>query len=298
MSVPRDTIRKRPTTNGQPPTTVPPRQGRGLVVTVTLLLGVLSVTAGMWSLAAPRSFADFVEFPFHEHFLHDVGAFQVGIGVTLLLALAWRDGPALALAGFVAGNTIHAVNHAVDLDLGGRALDPWLLAAASLLALVALVIRLRQLGWVVGEVMTTAASPALEPFVRQKTILLTTYRRDGSAVGAPVSIVVEGGRALIRSPARGGKVKRIRNDPMVAIAPSTARGRPTGTAVTMRARRLDGAESRHAAHLLNRKYPLLQGVTVPLIHRLFRERTGGTAHFELTPLQGESRNGPDARPAS
>jgi PPOX class probable F420-dependent enzyme len=298
VSVPRATRRNRPTMNGPPPATVPPRQGRGLVSAVILLFGLLSVAAGIWTLGAPRSFADFVEFPFHEHFLHDVGAFQMGIGVTLLLALAWRDGPALALAGFLAGNTIHAVNHAVDLDLGGRALDPWLLATMSLLALVALVIRLRQLGWVVGEVMTTAASPALEPFVRQKTIQLTTYRRDGSAVGAPVSIVVDGGRAFIRSPARGGKVKRIRNNPTVAIAPSTARGRPTGTAVTMRARRLDGAESRHAAHLLNRKHPLLQGVTVPLIHRLFRERTGGTAHFELTPLQDESRDGPDVRPAS
>jgi len=280
----RDTIATRSAVTRRPPAALGPDRGRGLVWTVILLLGLLTVAAGVWSLVAPRSFADFVRFPFHEHFLHDVGAFQVGTGVTLLLALAWRDGPALALAGFLAGNTIHAVNHAVDLDLGGRVSDPWLLAAASLLTLVALVIRLRQLGWVVGEVMTTAATPALEPFVRQKTILLTTYRRDGTPVGAPVSIVVDGSRAFIRSPAKGGKVKRIRNNPMAAIAPSTARGRPSGPAVEVRARRLDGAEFGHAARLLNRKDPLLQGVLVRLTHRLFCGRMGGTAHFELTPL--------------
>jgi PPOX class probable F420-dependent enzyme len=261
----------------------PAERDRSLVAAVTLMLGLLMVAGGLWSLVAPRSFADFVEFPFHEHFLHDLGAFQLGIGATLLLAVAWRDGPALALAGFLVANTVHAVNHAVDLDLGGRPSDPWLLAALSLVALWALLVRLRQLSWVVGEVMTAAATPELEPFVRQKTILLTTYRRDGTPVGSPVSIVVDGGRAFVRSPAKGGKVKRIRHRPEVTIAPSTARGRPTGPAVGLHARQLDPAGSRHAARLLNRKYPLLQGVLVPLVHRRFRRRTGGTAHLELTP---------------
>jgi PPOX class probable F420-dependent enzyme len=280
MSMPSPTIPA--TATSRPP--APAERGRGLVRAVTLLLGSLMAAAGGWSLVAPHSFADFVAFPYHEHFLHDLGAFQLGIGVTLLLALAWHDGPALALAGFLAGNTVHAVNHAVDLDLGGHARDPWLLAAASLVALWALVVRLRQLGWVVGEVTTTAAVPALERFVRQKTVLLTSYRRDGTPVGAPVSIVVDGGRAFVRSPAKGGKVKRIRNHPVVAVAPSTARGRPTGPAVELRARRLDGAEARHAARLLDRKYPILQGVAVRAAHRLFRDRFGGTAHFELTTL--------------
>jgi len=30
-----------------------------------------------------------VNFPSHRHFVHDVGAFQLGIGVTLLLAMIW-----------------------------------------------------------------------------------------------------------------------------------------------------------------------------------------------------------------
>ena len=60
--------------------------------------------------------------------MHDAGAFQLDIGITLLLAVAWRDGLALALAGFLVANTTHAVNHAVDLDLGGHPGTPggWL----------------------------------------------------------------------------------------------------------------------------------------------------------------------------
>jgi uncharacterized protein len=34
----------------------------------------------------------------------------------------------------------------------------------------------------------TTSRLVLEPFVRQQTVLLTTYRRDGSPVGTPVSI--------------------------------------------------------------------------------------------------------------
>jgi hypothetical protein len=97
------------------------------------------------------------------------GLFMTAAGVAALLALAWRDGLALVLAGFLVANTTHAVNHAVDIDLGGYSGDRWGLAALSLLTAVALVVRLGQLGWVVGEV-TTATSPALARFVRQKTV--------------------------------------------------------------------------------------------------------------------------------
>jgi PPOX class probable F420-dependent enzyme len=244
------------------------------------------LAAGVWALAAPDSFAGFAGFsgfPADTHLLRDAGAFQVGLGATLLLALAWRDAPALALAGFLAGNTVHAVKHAADLDAGGHAWVPWGLAALSLAAGVALVVRLRQLGYVVGEV-TVATTPALAPFVRQKTALLTTYRRDGTPVGTPVSIAVDGDRAVVRSYERAGKTRRIGNNPVVEVAPCTARGKPTGPAIRARARRLGHAESEHAARLLARKHPLLQAMLVPLAHRVLRRaKTGRTVHFELTP---------------
>jgi PPOX class probable F420-dependent enzyme len=263
---------------------------RWYVTTVTVLLGLGAAVAGVWALVSPGSFADRVDFPDHEHFLHDIGAFQLGIGVTLLLALIWRDALATALAGFLVANTVHAVNHAVDLDLGGQAWQAWALALASALTAVALGLRLSALGYVVGAV-ASAATPALAPFVRQKTVLLTTYRRDGTTGGTPVSIAVDGDRAYVRSFEKSVKTRRLRGNPAAEVAPSSARGRPTGPAVPARLRRLDGEEYRHAARLLAGKYPFLHGVLVPLAHRLMRARTGRTVHFELVPAQ------PAAEPA-
>lgn len=261
----------------------PRTRGRGYVTTVTLLAGAGMLAAGIWCLAAPRSFAEAVRFPYAEHFLHDLGAFQAGIGVTLMLAAIWSDALALALTGFLVANTVHAVNHAVDLDLGGRASDPWLLGLVSVLIAAALALRLRELGHVVGAV-GTAATPELEPFVRQKTALLVSYRRDGTPVGTPLSVAVDGDHAFVRSYERAWKTRRIRNRPEVELAPSTMRGRPTGPAIRAHARRLEGAEAVEAARALRRKHPLLHGVVVPLAHRVGRSRTGRTVHFELVPL--------------
>ncbi len=261
----------------------PMDRGRRFVLAVTLVAGLFMTAAGVAALLAPGWFADAAGFPRHTHFVHDAGAFQLGIGITLLLPVAWRDGLALALAGFLVANTTHAINHAVDLDLGGRSGDPWGLAALSLLTAAALVVRLGQLGWVVGEV-TTAASPVLVRFLRQKTVLVTTYRRDGQRVGTPVSLAVDGAHAYLRSFEKAGKTRRLHHNPRVDVAPSTARGRPTGPAIGATATRLEGAEARRAARLLARKHPLLHGVLVPLTHRLGRAKTGKTVHFQLTPL--------------
>lgn len=129
------------------------------------------------------------------------------------------------------------------------------------------------------------ASPALEPFVRQWTVLLTSYRRDGRPVGTPVSIAVDGDRAFARTWDTAGKFKRIRNNPEVEVAPSTALGRPTGPAIRARARVLEGDESARAARLLARKHPILHGLLVPAVHRL---RGNKTVHMELTPVDERS----------
>jgi hypothetical protein len=122
----------------------------------------------------------------------------------------------------------------------------------------------------------------LRPFVRQRTILLETRKRDGSWVPTPVSIAVRGDRAYLRTYAKAGKSKRLRNFPDVRFCPATFRGKPTGASVHASARLLTGDEARAAARLLARKYRLLHGVMVPLIHKLYRTRT---LHYELTGFQ-------------
>ena len=123
---------------------------------------------------------------------------------------------------------------------------------------------------------------ALEPFLRQWAALLTTYRRDGTPVSTPVSIVVEGDHAYFRTWDTTWKLKRIRNNPEVEVAPSTALGKPTGPALRARARILEGREATHAAKLLSRKHPFLHRFLVPLIHRL---RGNKTVHLELVFLE-------------
>lgn len=258
--------------------------GRGFVIVVALIAGAVMLAAGIWSLGWPRSFADAVSFPYNEHFLHDLGAFQIGIGITLLLAVVWSDALATALAAFLVANTVHVVNHVVDRDLGGSAGQTSALAVGSVVVAVALLLRLRQLGYLLGRV-ALSTDPALAPFVRQKTARLTTYRRDGRPGSTPLSIAVDGDRAFVRSYEKSLKTLRIRRNPSVQIGACTATGRPTGPTIEACARRLSGAESRHAAALLRAKYPVLHGILVPLAHRVLRSRTGRTVHFEVVPLR-------------
>ena len=111
-----------------------------------------------------------------------------------------------------------------------------------------------------------------------KTVLLTTYKRDGTAVGTPVSIAFDGDRAFFRSYDKAWKTRRLRHDPRAQVAPSTLRGRPTGPAIQARATLLEGEQARVAARALARRHRVLQAILVPTAHRLMRYRT---LHYEL-----------------
>jgi len=113
-----------------------------------------------------------------------------------------------------------------------------------------------------------------------KTILLTTYKRDGTPVETPVSIAFAGDRAFFRSYHKAWKTKRLRNNPRVEVAASTLRGKRTGPLIQARATLLEGEQARIAAKALARRHRLLQAILVPLAHRLLRYRT---MHYELQP---------------
>ncbi len=117
-------------------------------------------------------------------------------------------------------------------------------------------------------------------FADQWAVLLTTHKRDGTPIGTPVNIVIEGDHAFIRTYDRAWKVKRMQHDPRVQIAPSTWRGRPTGPALRARAQPLSGSESEHAGRLIDRKHPVFQRLLVRFGHRVQHYQT---VHFELRP---------------
>lgn len=134
------------------------------------------------------------------------------------------------------------------------------------------------------------ADGALERVAGQRTVLPTTAKRDGTAVGTPVHIAVadDGNRAFVRTWDTAWKLKRIGHNPAVTIAPSTVRGTPTGPAVSARARILDGAEAALVARALSRKYPILHGLLIPHPHQL---RGNRTMHIELTATGEEPETG-------
>lgn len=118
----------------------------------------------------------------------------------------------------------------------------------------------------------------LESLKHAKTILLTTYKRDGTPIDTPVSVAFDGERVFFRSWHKAWKTKRLRNNPRVEVAPSTFRGKPTGAALHARATLLSGEEAKIAAKALARRHRLLQRVVVPTAHRMMRYRT---MHYEL-----------------
>lgn len=112
---------------------------------IAFLGGVFFVALGVWAFADPRGFYEnLAKFPpYNEHLFHDAGAFQIGIGATLLLALRWKDGLAVALGGGSALAIAHAVSHFMDKDLGGKDTDPWFLSFIAALLVIGLVARRR-----------------------------------------------------------------------------------------------------------------------------------------------------------
>lgn len=90
---------------------------------VAIVGGAGLVAIGVWAMVDPRSFFEAVARfePYNQHFLQDIGAFQVGLGVVLLLAgLSGRaDALTCALVGVGVAAALHAVSHVVGRDLGG-----------------------------------------------------------------------------------------------------------------------------------------------------------------------------------
>lgn len=88
-----------------------------------MVAGLFFVAVGIWAFIAPQSFYESVAVfpPYNQHFLQDVGSFQIGLGAVLLLAVAAPgDGLAIALLGVAVGQAAHTVSHVIGRNLGGN----------------------------------------------------------------------------------------------------------------------------------------------------------------------------------
>ena len=99
-------------------------------------------------------------------------------------------------------------------------------------------------------------------FAGQKYLNLETFKKNGDGVKTPVwfaadpSASLDSGAAKIYAYTIGvsGKVKRVRNNPHVKIAPCNMSGKVLGEWVEARAEIISGEEAVRGMHLLNKKY--------------------------------------------
>jgi hypothetical protein len=88
----------------------------------------------------------------------------------------------------------------------------------------------------------------------QRYISLATFRKNGNAVHTPIWFAEDDNKLYFMTNSRLGKVKRIRNNPNVKIAPCTIRGKITGPEFAATARILRPEESGHVRQLIKAKY--------------------------------------------
>jgi hypothetical protein len=98
----------------------------------------------------------------------------------------------------------------------------------------------------------------------QKYISLTTFRKNGAGVATPVWFGEDADKLYVMTRSDMGKMKRIRNNSAVRVAPCTMRGRVTAPGFAATARVLPAEEHGHARRTINRKYWMAR---LPLVWR-------------------------------
>jgi PPOX class probable F420-dependent enzyme len=98
-----------------------------------------------------------------------------------------------------------------------------------------------------------------EQWFEQQYLNIETFRKNGVSVRTPVWFVKEGDVLYVRTIATSGKVKRIRNNGKVNIAPCKMDGAVLGEWVPAKARELkDDDTGRKVDKMLDGKYGLMK----------------------------------------
>src|SRR5215475_8874504 len=103
---------------------------------------------------------------------------------------------------------------------------------------------------------------SFQAFTAQKYLSLETFKKSGEGVRTPIWFAADPVKDLGTAKAKlycytvgnSGKVKRIRNNGKVRIAPCDMRGNVTGEWSDARAELVGGTEFSYGMRLLNKKY--------------------------------------------
>jgi uncharacterized protein len=132
-----------------------------------------------------------------------------------------------------------------------------------------------------GEYRCGSILPMPNPFSNlQKSnyMALTTYRKTGLAVTSPVWFAQAGDALYVVTEPHSGKMKRIRNNGQVQVAPCNVRGVPKGPAADATAREVTSpADCKAADDALNAKY----GVQKKMFELLWKVQKVSPTYVEV-----------------
>jgi len=120
----------------------------------------------------------------------------------------------------------------------------------------------------------------LKQFEKQQYLNIETFRKNGQGVKTPVWFVQDGETLHIWTFAGAGKIKRIRRDGSVRVAPSAVSGELVGDWVNAQAVAYESDEAiQHVENLMKKKY----GFSFFLFSGLGKIRKSKTAVIKITP---------------
>ena len=106
----------------------------------------------------------------------------------------------------------------------------------------------------------------------QRYLNLESVKRDGTPVQTPVWFAEAYSVLYVYTLANAGKVKRIRRNPRIRLAPCTMRGTVIGPWVEAEATIVDATTAAHGHALLRHKYGWIKGIGDVFSRLLHRER--------------------------
>ena len=136
---------------------------------------------------------------------------------------------------------------------------------------------------------TTTTSQAVEAVLTglkdRHFLNLTTFRKNGVPVVTTVLFALMGDKIYVWTTKDSGKVKRIRNDASVQIAPSTRLGRQLGPIATATGRILSVSEQTEAQTVTDHQF----GWMKKLFALIWRLQGREQIYLEITPTAEDAR---------
>lgn len=133
--------------------------------------------------------------------------------------------------------------------------------------------------------MSTTADPWPD-LAGERFVSLTTFRKSGEPVSTPVWVGGDGADLVITTPAESGKVKRLRNNPLVELTPCDRFGRVEDGAVTVQGTAeilVDRIDRTRVSRLLRGKYRLEYPLFM-VLERLAKPAGADRVILRITPM--------------